>query len=101
MRWVEVGDDGKSGLCHLARFDEATAAHEVLLAPVAPFAAWRKTLERLPVVDALHGAVNPPETQGHLDGIDVTDNARTIRFGTIDAQPKVGGLVVFLGVPLV
>ena len=61
MRWVDVGDDGKSCRRHLVRRDEAAATHEILLAPVASLAARREALYGLSVVDALHGAVNPPE----------------------------------------
>ena len=101
MRRGNVGDDGEPGGCHLSRFDEAATAHEVLLAPVAALATRREALYRLPIVNAFHGAVYPPETQGNLNGIDIADHTWTVRLRTVDAQPEVGGLIVVLNVPLI
>lgn len=56
MRWVKVGDDGKPGWCHLPCCDKATAAHKVLLTPVAAFASRREALDGFSVINALpHG----------------------------------------------
>ena len=99
MRRVDIGDDGEPGRGHLSRFDEAATAHKVLLAPVAALAARREVLDRLPVVNALHGTVYPSETQGHLNGIEVTNYTWTVRLRTVDAQPEVGGLIVVFNVP--
>ena len=99
MRRVDIGDDGEPGWRHLSRFDEAATAHKVLLAPVAVLAARREALYGLPVVNALHGTVNPPETQSHLNGIDVADHTWVVRFRTVDAQPEVSGLIVVFNVP--
>ena len=96
MRRVDIRDDGEPGGCHFSCFDEASAAHEVLFAPIAAFASRRKVLYGFSLVNALHGAVYPPETQSHLDGIYVTDHTWTVRFRTVDAQPEVGGLIVVL-----
>jgi len=101
MRRVDVGDDGESGRRHLSRLDEASAAHKVLLAPVAALAARCEVLYGLPVVNALHGAVNPPETQSYLNGIDIANHTWTVCFRSVDAQPEVVGFIVVLNIPLI
>jgi len=101
MRRVNIGDDGESGWRHLSRLDEAAAAHEVLLAPVAALSARCEALYGFSVVNALHGAVDPAETKGYLNSIDVADHTWTVRFRTVDAQPEVGGFIVVLLVPLI
>ena len=101
MRRGNIGDDSEPGGRHLSSFDEAAAAHEVLLAPVAAFAARCEALQGFPIVNALQGAVDPPETQGHLNGINVTDYIRTVRFRAVDAQPEFGNFVVVLYIPLI
>lgn len=89
MRRVDVGDYGESCWRHLTGFNEAATAHEVLLTPVASFTPRREVLNWLPVVDALHGAVNPTEAERHLDGIDIADHASTVGFGAVDAKPEI------------
>ena len=101
MRRGYIGDYRKSCRHHLARLDEAAATHEILLAPVASLAARREALYGLSVVDALHGAVNPPEAERHLDSIDIAHHPLTVGFRAVDAQPEVGGLVVVILIPAV
>ena len=98
---VEVGGYGQAGGGHLAGLDEAAAADQVLLAPVAALAARGEVLDGLAVVDAFLGAVNPAETERHLNCIDIAHHAREVGIGPVYAQPEVANVVVILQVPLV
>ena len=86
-KFIDDCHNGKmqSGWGHLSRLDEAAAAHEILFAPVAALAARREALYGLSVVDALHGAIYPPEAECHLDGIDVAHHPWAVGFRAVDA----------------
>jgi len=98
---VEVGGYGQAGGGHLSGLDEAAAAHQVLLAPVAALAARGEVLDGFAFVDAFLGAVYPAEAERHLDGIDVAHYAGVIGLSAVYAQPEVAHLVVVVLVPLV
>ena len=53
-------------------------------------------LDRLPVVDPLHRAVNPPETQSHLHRIHVADYPWAVLSRTVDPNPEVTDLLVVI-----
>ena len=67
--------------------------------PVAALAPRSEMLDRLTLIYALHGTVNPTETKSHLHRIHITDNTWIRLPCPIDAKPEILYLVVILKVP--
>ena len=98
---VEVRRDGETGRGHFPQPDQAPAALDILLAPVAALAPRGEMLDGFAVVDALLGAVDPAEAQRDFHGVDIAHDAGTVGRGAVDPQPEIGGRGVVLLVPAV
>ena len=99
QRWVQIRGYSQTGGCHLAQLYKTSASDQILLAPVTALASRGKVLDGLAVIDTLHGAVNPPETECHLNSIHIPYYTGAISLSTVYSQPEITHFIVIFLIP--